>query len=291
MIGAMQKRRAVRLVVSRVFSERRHGKLAGAHGACVWVMALACGFLLQGLAWADWRVEAQSTAIPLGHGAWEVNKHLSGGSGGAELRLVYFDASRCALRVVDQSSPSRSNGVALDRAMRSVHALAGCNGSYFTETFAPMGLQIANGKRTGSFERSSLLTGMIVVKRGTPLILWRDELTSYAGVSDALQAGPRLVNAGKAVAGLDRNKSRPRTFVVTDSRGHFALGTCRSVTLAEMGDILASSRVIKEIAVDRALNLDGGSSTGLWFRDDRGDEHYEKEYSTVRNFLAVTARN
>jgi len=192
---------------------------------------------------------------------------------------------------VDQPSASRGDGVTLDRAMRATHALAGCNGSYFTDTFTPMGLQIANGRRTGSLERSSLLTGMVVVKRGRPLILWRDELTTFSGVSDALQAGPRLVNAGKIVEGLDRSKSRPRTFVLTDNRGHFALGTCRSVTLAEMAEILATPRVIKEVAVERALNLDGGSSTGLWFRDDRGEEHYEKEYSTVRNFLAVTARN
>ena len=253
--------------------------------------ALAIALLLHGTARADWRVEEQSNAIPLGHGAWEVNKHLSNHSDSAELRLIYFDARRCALRVVDQPSASRSDGVTLDRAMRSSHALAGCNGSYFTESFAPMGLQISNGKRTGSYERNPLLTGMVVVKHGRPFIFWRDELTNYSDVTEALQAGPRLVNAGKVVEGLEHYKSRPRTFVITDNRGHFAFGTCRSVTLAQMAEILASTRVIKEIPVERALNLDGGSSTGLWFRDDHGEEHYEKEYSTVRNFLAITARN
>jgi hypothetical protein len=57
-----------------------------------------------------------------------------------------------------------------------------------------------------------------------------------------------------------------------------------------MGEILSSAKVMKELKVDRALNLDGGSSTGLWWRDDRGTEHYDRESSTVRNFLVLVAR-
>ena len=247
----------------------------------IWMSLLAT-------AHGDWRLVSQTKPIPLGRGAWEVTKRLENSSDSAELKLVFFDSSRCTFRVLDQNS---SGNRSIGEAMRKSGALAGCNGGYFSPDFRPVGLQISNGNRTGRLERSSpLLTGSVVVKKGRSYLLWRDEFQNVDGISDAIQAGPRIVIDNSRVKGLENAKSRPRTFVVTDNRGHLGIGTCRSVTLAELSEILASSRIIREMKVDRALNLDGGGSSGFWWRDDRNTEHYDRERVTVRNFLAVMTR-
>lgn len=239
---------------------------------------------LASLAQAQWRVNSQSKIEPLANGAWYVSKQLSGPTD-AELKLVFFDSTRCALRIVDQ--PDRNKAGSLGDAMRSYPAIAGCNGGYFTPEFQPLGMSIAQGIRTGKMERSSLLGGVLMVRKGRPMILWRDEFTEQSGITDLIQAGPRLVNGGLPVKGLDDSKSRIRTFVLTDCGGHWALGLCDRVSLRQLSDLLATKGIITELDVERALNLDGGSSSGLWYRRASGQEVYDREFSTVRNFLMV----
>jgi len=54
--------------------------------------------------------------------------------------------------------------------------------------------------------------------------------------------------------------------------------------------MLSTPKVIPEMKVARAANLDGGNSSGLWWRDTNGTEHYDRESATVRNFVAVLPR-
>lgn len=236
---------------------------------------------------AEWRTVSSSKPMPLGSGAWQVTRNL-GGTHDGELKLVFFDAARCTLQVVDQ--PAHKDAQSLDDAVRMTTALAAANGGYFTPEFTPLGLQIASGQHTGTFENSPLLTGVVVVRRSKSYLLWRNEYSVLPGISDVLQAGPRLVNDGKPVAGLDLLKARARTFIMCDNSGHWALGICRNATLASLATILTAPKVITEFKVERALNLDGGSSTGIWWRDTGGTEHYDRERATVRNFLAVVPR-
>ena len=172
---------------------------------------------------AQWSVSSQSKAEPLGSGASYVRKELSGPTS-AELKLVFFDASRCALRIVNQ--PSRAKAGSLGEAMRGADAIAGCNGAYFTPEFLPLGLEISQGVRVGKLERSSILGGMLMVRKGKPVMLWRDEFAEQSGITDLVQAGPRLVNGGLPVKGLEATKRRVRTFVLTDCAGRWAIGLC-----------------------------------------------------------------
>ncbi|MFZ4765369.1 MAG: phosphodiester glycosidase family protein [Roseimicrobium sp.] len=229
----------------------------------------------------------QEKIADLGGGAWAVRKELVG-VGRAELHLVFFDAARAELLVVDQ--PLRSTAVSLGQSMRSIGAIAGCNGGYFTPEFTPLGLLIAQGSRVGRIERSSLLGGVLLVRHGRPVMLWRDEFVEQSGITDLVQAGPRLVNGGLAVKGLEATKRRARTFVLTDCTGHWAFGLCDSISLRDLSDLLATPDVMREFQVERALNLDGGSSSGLWFRHGDGAENYEREFATVRTFLALVPK-
>jgi exopolysaccharide biosynthesis protein len=57
------------------------------------------------------------------------------------------------------------------------------------------------------------------------------------------------------------------------------------VTLAQLGQILATP----ELKVQRALNLDGGSSSAFWFNGDGGAVSIP-EQKTVRDFVIVTPK-
>ncbi|WP_081888094.1 phosphodiester glycosidase family protein [Verrucomicrobium sp. BvORR034] len=236
---------------------------------------------------AQWTVRFQSAAERLSGGAVQVKKQLAGPTE-ADLNLILFTSGKYDLRVISQ--PDRAGAVSLATKMKELGAVAGCNGGYFTPEFQPLGLEISNGARAGAFQRSSLLGGVFVVRNGRPTLMWKDEYSDLKGTTQLFQAGPRLVDAGQPVAGLEATKRRVRTFILTDQAGSWAIGTCKSVTLRELSDLLATRAVIPEIAVKRALNFDGGSSTGLWWRTEDGQEHSEREFSRVRNFLVVMPR-
>ena len=205
-----------------------------------------------------------------------------------DFTLVHFDARECSLRVIDQ--PSRSEAKDLDEVMPRIGALAGVNGGFFTPQFTPLGLTISDGRRVGTWTRSSLLGGVLVVRGGRLLLLWRDEFQDSEAVTQLLQTGPRLVNNGQPVSGLDARASRPRTFVAPDASGQWILGTTSYVSLAGLAKLLASPGLVPDMEVARALNFDGGKSTGFWARLADGTVISSPEIATVRNFVAIVPR-
>ncbi len=233
---------------------------------------------------AKWRVASPGKKLALGHGAYQTKKALAGPHT-AELNLIFFDSVKCSLKVQDQPRAGK-----IARGAESVKAIAACNGGYFTPEFEPLGLSISKGQRVGKIQKSSLLGGMLVVRKDRPSLIWRDEFTDSKDITDLIQAGPRLASGGKGITGLEAQRRRARTFLVTDNKGRWAMGTCKSVTLKEMSDLLVTPGVISEFTVARAINLDGGSSTALWWREANGTEHYEPEYNLVRNYLTVVPR-
>jgi hypothetical protein len=76
--------------------------------------------------------------------------------------------------------------------------------------------------------------------------------------------------------------------VFTDAAGRCGFVVCKSVTLAEMAAILVSADIFPRGKITRALNLDGGSSTGLWVKGE--PPVYLREGKEVRNFLALVPR-
>jgi hypothetical protein len=63
------------------------------------------------------------------------------------------------------------------------------------------------------------------------------------------------------------------------------------VTLAELAESLASPGALTGWRVDRAINLDGGSSTGFFFDRGVGDAAITlNPWKRVRNLLCVIPR-
>lgn len=202
------------------------------------------------------------------------------------LDIIRFDSRNYRLRVIDQPDPN-AGGRAIAALMRSQGAAAGINGGFFTPTFQPMGLVIAHGRRTGSLTRTSLISGAILQTASRPRLIWNSEFQGTQGVTDLLQAGPRLVHDQRPISGLDASKKRPRSFIATDGGTGWAIGTTDSCSLATLATLLATPGSLPGLTIHRALNLDGGRSTALWFRTADGRESSSPSWSTVRNYLAI----
>ena len=98
-----------------------------------------------------------------------------------------------------------------------------------------------------------------------------------------------IVDLGTNVRGLDDTRSARRTFAAVDGSDRAALGFCSEATLAGLGKILAT-QFASDFKIQRALNLDGGSSTGFWFKRRDGSAFAVSEQKSVRDFVGVVPR-
>lgn len=218
--------------------------------------------------------------------AWLHSVTVAQGSDTVDLEIVLFDSHSYDLKVIDQPE-DWSGGGRIKDCMRAAGAVAGVNGGFFTPQFAPMGLMISAGKETGTRQENKLLTGAVVSCHGSPELLWNAEARDIRNATDLIQAGPRLVDAGKGIAGLERSKEVPRTFIANDGGHRWIFGVARNTSLGELADILSSPGFLPGFTVQRALNLDGGRSSALYVRTAEGREIVEPGWSTVRNYLGI----
>jgi uncharacterized protein YigE (DUF2233 family) len=204
----------------------------------------------------------------------------------AELHLAIFDARKTSVRVIDQPNEPRSD---LASVMARENCLAGANGGYFDPEYKPVGLLISDGRTIAPFRRAKLLSGVLSVANGRVRLQRVSEFSTKAKISEAVQCGPFLVDHARPVTGLDDSASARRTFVAIGSENAIALGYCSSLSLAQLSHVLTSGKITKDLKIDRALNLDGGSSSAFCFRD--GDEPFLiPERKTVRDFVGVIAK-
>ncbi|WP_395741366.1 phosphodiester glycosidase family protein [Prosthecobacter sp.] len=212
--------------------------------------------------------------------------HLNGRS--IAVQYVLFDSRSYALQVIDQPV-DWSGGGKISECMRSVNAAAGVNGGFFTPQFAPMGLMIASSHKIGAWQSNKLLSGAVVVHH-QPRLLWNAEVQGNSDAQHLIQAGPRLVDAGHAVPNLERRKQTTRTFIATDGGHRWIMGIAHSTSLGELADALASAPFPDGFRIHRALNLDGGHSSALYYRTSDGHEHAHPGWSTVRNYIGIVPR-
>lgn len=233
-----------------------------------------------------WRLVSASSPVSLGPEATYVTKRVKG-TVETELHLVFFDTRSCDLRVVEQ--PVKKDAQSLDVVAGAMAAIAACNGGYFdVPNFLPSGLQIVQGKAQGKLVQQALW-GCVLVRSGVAELLPVEEFKDQTGVTDFVQCSPMYVMDGRPLQ-LGDGPRNTRTFILTDQAGRWAIGTCKNIGLQELADLLATPGIIREFAVKRALNLDGGPSTGLWWRDANGVGHYEKENWRVKNMLVITPK-
>jgi len=253
-------------------------------------MRLRCAVLflvLAATAQADWTI-LSSASEPGSAGA--VHRHLVLENGARSERitvdLAIFSTKSCTLRVLQNKDGAES----LADAMRHQQCLAGVNGGYFDKKFAPIGLRMASGQMIAPLLRARLITGVLVASsRGVQIVRSR-EFSRRPGVTAAVQCGPFLVDRGEYISGLNDVHLARRTFAATTKGDRALVGVCSDVSLAELSTILATTSFAEDLRIERALNLDGGSSTGFWFAREDSSSFSIPEQKPVRDFVGIVGK-
>ena len=210
------------------------------------------------------------------------------GHGSATLSLVCFRQDKFRLLVATNGPPQENRriaGKALDHK-----AIAGCNGGYFgMPGVTSYGLEIAEGVTNGRLILAGPTGALFGIRNDAPFIALEKEFQPSPEVTGLVQCSPMLVDhewtfhdaADIAVA---------RTFVMTDGNGQWAIGTADRLSLSDLAALLARPGLVRGFHVQRAMNLDGGPSTGLWWLGQDGNAHEQREHWRVRNVLLVVPR-
>jgi hypothetical protein len=246
----------------------------------------ALALFLTGSARADWTVAASEKARAAGGGV--ERRHIvlnETGGDEATVELAVFSMKSTTLRVIDNPTGQLDLAAAMGREV----CLAGVNGGYFDPADKPLGLLISDGKMVAPLRKARLLSGIVVVSEARVQLLRVAEYSAKQKPVAALQCGPFLVDRAQPVPGLNDTRSARRTFIATTGSDRAMIGFCSHVTLAELAKILAKPGLAPDLKVQRALNLDGGSSSAFWFAGDRGAFSIP-ERKTVRNFVAVVPK-
>ncbi len=240
-----------------------------------------------GIAWcivsrADIRSEEAMT-----DGARHVSLKI-GGSDGATLSLVCFHEDKFRMMVVGNAGPGKNRRVA--GQAEDHKAIAACNGGYFiVGTLAPLGLEIAQGVATGALGSSGDSGALFGVRNDQPFIEPEKGFHLTPDMTSLVQCGPLYVDGGWHFH-VTGEISNNRTFVMTDGQGQWAIGMAEHMSLNQLADLLARPGLLKGFHVQRAMNLDGGPSTGFWWRDKGGGAHEKHESWRVRNVVLVVPR-
>ena len=185
---------------------------------------------------------------------------------GIRFEGVAFDSRNQRLVVVDQPNGPGSRFADAEAAGRSVGGVAAINAGFFTPEGEPIGLVMAAGKRSGAWNSASSLGSGVWYENGNSMAISRREnLGKSAALTmrELLQAGPMLVDRGRAVGGLDSAKTSARTMILWDGGTRWWVGRAAPCSLAALGNALAQGQPAGW-KVRYALNLDGGRSADLW---------------------------
>jgi Phosphodiester glycosidase len=236
---------------------------------------------------ADWTI-LSSASEPGRSGVVHRHVVLENGAGSERITvdLAIFSTKSCTLRVLQNKDGSES----LADVMRHEKCVAAVNGGYFDEKFAPIGLRMANGQMIAPLQRARLLTGVLVASsRGVQIVRFR-EFSHRHGVAVAIQCGPFLVDRDQPIGGLNDSHLARRTFAATTTGDRALVGVCSGVSLAKLSKILATTSFPEDLRIERALNLDGGSSIGFWFARENSSAFSISEQKPVRDFVAIVPK-
>jgi exopolysaccharide biosynthesis protein len=243
-------------------------------------------FTLVAAAHADWKV--LSVESEPGRAGVE-HRHIVVENTSADQRvdldLAIFSGKSCTLRVIDNP-----DGQTLAAVMNREKCVSGVNGGYFDANFEPIGLRIVNEQMIAPRRRARLITGVLLASsRGVQIVRPR-EFSPRQKIVAAIQCGPFLVDESQRVRGLNDSQRARRTFVATATNERALVGVCSQVSLAELATILGTTSLVADSKIQRAMNLDGGSSSAFWFARENGNAFSVSEQKSVRDFVAVVPR-
>ena len=174
--------------------------------------------------------------------------------------IVRFDLHKIKLSVGYQPGQP----LLMNEWMQQEHAIAMINGGYFDQQDNATALVVSNGKVFG--ESYGGFGGMLSVNAHGTVNLRSLRQQPYdpntEQLEQATQSAPMLMSGGKRTQfSADASQTR-RSVVAMDKQGRllFIASPGQVFSLDQLADQLVSS----DLSIETALNLDGGSSTGLY---------------------------
>jgi uncharacterized protein YigE (DUF2233 family) len=174
----------------------------------------------------------------------------------------------------------------LDRVLAEKRASLVVNAGFFDPAQAPEGLVIAGGAVRSPLS-ATLGGGVIHVSGGRAALAAAEGFAAPPGTTFAIQARPRLVVDGKSNIVKDDGREAERTALCVRDGGRtievvVARGDAagRGPTLALLADMLVSR------GCSAALNLDGGPSTGVAWRQGE-TAHARLPRGTIRQAIVI----
>ncbi len=232
---------------------------------------------------AEWTI---ASAESEGGSAGVVHRHVllenAADGGHVTFELAIFSAKSCALRIIDNPDGERLAGM-----MRREKYVCAVNGGYFDEQFKPIGLRIVNSQMLTPLRPARLITGVLSASPRDVQIVRAREFSQRQKIEAAIQCGPFLVDRSQRVGGLNNSQHARRTFAATETNERALLGFCSEVSLADLANILATTPIAADLKIQRAINLDGGSSSAFWFARENGSVFSIPEQKPVRDFVGV----
>jgi uncharacterized protein YigE (DUF2233 family) len=189
----------------------------------------------------------------LGPGIERATLHGRDGAGPVLLLRFALKAYQAEIAVGDGWPPRLATAAELRRHRGAVAAV---NGGFFDERHRPLGLRLVQGRPRVPFRRK-VDWGVLLLEGGKARIVHSRDRPAQPSALGAIQVGPRLVVAGKALK-LKPQWAR-RTAVALDSGGG-ALTLVIADTPVEANELAAR---LAASGFDSALLLDGGPSTQL----------------------------
>ena len=182
------------------------------------------------------------------------------GTGASDLvTIVRFDLHRVKLSVAYQPD----HPLSMQEWMQKEQPTALMNGGYFDGLDHATALVVSNGQTFGTSYQG--FGGMLAVDaQGNVQLrsLHERPYDAAENLTQATQSSPMLLLNGQRTQFNTDAKMSPRSVVALDKQGRLLLiaSPGPAFTLSELADLLAQS----DLALVTALNLDGGSSTGLY---------------------------
>lgn len=189
----------------------------------------------------------------------EIWKSPAGNGISDTVTIVRFDLHYVKLNVAYQPNQPLS----MQEWMQKEQATALINGGYFDGMDHATALVISDGQVFGSSYQG--FGGMLDVDAQGRVQLRSLSEQPYdpaENLTQATQCSPMLMLNGKRTRFDVNNKVSPRSVVAVDKQGRllFIVSPSLAFTLDEMATLLEKS----DLGLVTALNLDGGSSTGLY---------------------------
>lgn len=140
------------------------------------------------------------------------------------------------------------------------------NSSYFDIQGNPIAYLKCHGKVVNNRKAThSLYSGVFFVKRGQPNIVHRSKFNPTEVISDAVQAGPRLISKGENTIGLKNiHAIHHRSGIALDKKRNVIIYVTNSHYSGISWHNLRQILKLKGIGGYEVLNLDGGGSSQMY---------------------------